>query len=45
VSYVPDERIEALFGRFPPLVTERAHAAGFVPDDNLPGLVRRALES
>lgn len=32
VSYAPDERIEALFGRFPPLATPAAEAAGFERD-------------
>jgi len=39
----PDARIEALFGRFPPLLTPRAQAAGFRPDSNLDTLVRQAL--
>jgi D-erythronate 2-dehydrogenase len=44
VSYVPDERIEALFGRFPPLATPAAEAAGFQRDASLDELVRRALD-
>jgi D-erythronate 2-dehydrogenase len=44
VSYVPDERIEALFGRFPPLTTTAAEAAGFLRDASLDVLVRRALD-
>lgn len=43
VRWLPDERIEALFGRFPPLVTSRAQAAGFRPDSDLDTLVRSAL--
>lgn len=43
VYWAPDARIEALFGRFPPLVTPRAQAAGFRPDTNLDSLVRNAL--
>ena len=42
VRYVPDERIEALFGRFPPLETAVAESAGFLHDDRLVDLVRRA---
>ena len=43
VSYAPDERIESLFGRFPPLQTPAADAAGFVNDGQLVRLVQRAL--
>ncbi|MES2886654.1 MAG: NAD-dependent epimerase/dehydratase family protein [Pseudomonadota bacterium] len=43
VRYAPDPRIEALFGTFPPLSTERADAAGFRSDPSLDVLVRRAL--
>ena len=43
VRWAPDARIEALFGRFPPLVTPRAEAAGFRPDRDLDTLVRQAL--
>lgn len=43
VHWAPDERIEALFGRFPPLVTARAEAAGFRADADLDSLVRQAL--
>ena len=43
VRYAPDERIEALFGRFPPLVTPAANAAGFCGDPSLDVLVRLAL--
>ena len=38
VHWAPDERIEALFGRFPPLVTPRAEAAGFRADAGLEAL-------
>jgi nucleoside-diphosphate-sugar epimerase len=44
VTWAPDERIESLFGRFPPLMTPAADAAGFRHDGDLPTLVRRALE-
>jgi D-erythronate 2-dehydrogenase len=43
VSFEPDERIESLFGRLPPLDTRAAEAAGFVRDADLSTLVRRAL--
>jgi hypothetical protein len=43
VRWAPDERIEVLFGRFPPLLTPRAQAAGFRPDHDLDTLVRQAL--
>jgi nucleoside-diphosphate-sugar epimerase len=43
VRWAPDERIEALFGRFPRLVTPRAEAAGFRADADLEALVRQAL--
>lgn len=43
VRWAPDERIEALFGRFPPLRTPRAEAAGFRADADLDALVRQAL--
>ena len=44
VGYQPDEHIESLFGRFPPLETPAAEAAGFRRDADLATLVRRALE-
>ena len=44
VRYVPYERIEALFGRFPPLQTPAADIAGFRHDATLTRLVQRALE-
>lgn len=43
VSFAPDERIEALFGRYPPLHTPAALAAGFRHDDNAALLVEAAL--
>ena len=42
VRWSPDERIEALFGRFPPLRTALADALGFRHDGDLPTLVRRS---
>jgi D-erythronate 2-dehydrogenase len=44
VRWAPDEHIEALFGRFPPLHTPIAEALGFRHDGDLPTLVRRAVE-
>ena len=44
VSWAPDPRIEALFGRFPPLHTPKAEALGFYRDRDLPTLVRRAVK-
>ena len=43
VQWAPDARIEALFGRFPPLRTPAAEAAGFAHDGSLVTLVQRAL--
>lgn len=45
VRYEPDERIESLFGRFPPLETPEAEYAGFLRDADLRELVRRSLDS
>lgn len=42
VQWAPEPRIEALFGRFPPLRTPRADAAGFAHDGDLAALVRSA---
>lgn len=42
VRYAPDERVETLFGRFPPLLTAAADTAGFLHDGRLVDLVRRA---
>ncbi|UUX95123.1 NAD-dependent epimerase/dehydratase family protein [Aquabacterium sp. J223] len=44
VRWQPDERIESLFGRFPPLRTPQALAAGFRADADLDALVRDAVE-
>lgn len=44
VTYAPQERLEALFGRFPPLDVPRASAAGFCSDPDLAALVRAALD-
>lgn len=43
VNWVPDERIESLFGRLPPIVTPAAERAGFRHDGDLPTLVRGSL--
>ena len=43
VRYAPDERVEALFARFPPLVTAAAEGAGFRRDASVDDLVRLAL--
>lgn len=45
VHFAPEPRIEALFGRFPPLRTPAADAAGLRHDGDLPTLCRRAIES
>lgn len=44
VRYQPDERIETLFGRFPPVETPEAEQAGFRRDADLRELVQRSLE-
>jgi nucleoside-diphosphate-sugar epimerase len=44
IRWAPDERIETLFGHYPPLATPAADAAGFRNDGDLPTLVRRAIE-
>ncbi|MGA2190194.1 MAG: NAD-dependent epimerase/dehydratase family protein [Steroidobacteraceae bacterium] len=44
VSYASNPALEANFGRYPPLATPAADAAGFAHDGNLAALVRRALE-
>jgi nucleoside-diphosphate-sugar epimerase len=44
VRWSPDEHIETLFGKFPPLRTTAAEGAGFVSDGDGDTLVRRALE-
>jgi len=43
VCYEPNPRIEALFGRFPPLRTEQAERVGFLRDEDVDTLVRKAL--
>jgi hypothetical protein len=43
VRFEPQERIESLFGRFPPLETLAAAALGFSSDIDLTVLVRRAI--
>ena len=43
VSYASNPALEANFGRYPPLFTPAADAAGFRHDGDLPTLVRRAL--
>jgi nucleoside-diphosphate-sugar epimerase len=45
VRWKPDERTEALFGRYPPLRTPAAEAAGFASDGDADTLARRALET
>lgn len=43
VRYEPNDRIETLFGCFPPLETAAADRVGFKHDGDLNNLVRRAL--
>jgi len=43
IRYAPDQRIESLFGRQPPLQTPAAQAAGFVHDGSVDALVARVL--
>jgi D-erythronate 2-dehydrogenase len=43
VTYGSNPALEANFGRYPPLVTPAAEAAGFAHDGDLASLVRRAL--
>jgi hypothetical protein len=43
VTYTSNPALEANFGRYPPLKTPAAEAAGFKHDGDLPTLVRRAL--
>lgn len=43
VTYSSNPALEANFGRYPPLKTPTAQAAGFKHDGDLPTLVRRAL--
>lgn len=44
VQFQPQERMEALFGRFPALDARAALAAGFASDGDLATLVRRAFD-
>ena len=44
IAYAPDPRIEAVFGRQPPLHTPQAQAAGFVHDGGVEALVARVLQ-
>jgi nucleoside-diphosphate-sugar epimerase len=43
IAFAPDEQLEALFGRFPPLRTPKARAAGFRHDGSAAALLRNAL--
>jgi nucleoside-diphosphate-sugar epimerase len=43
VRWSPEERIDRLFGRFPPIRTPIAEGLGFRHDGDLPTLVRRAV--
>jgi nucleoside-diphosphate-sugar epimerase len=43
IRYEPDERIEAQFGRYPPLSTLRADALGFLHDGSAEELVRNVI--
>ena len=45
VTYGSNPALEANFGRYPPLRTPAADAAGFAHDGDLPTLVQRALEA
>jgi nucleoside-diphosphate-sugar epimerase len=45
ISFAPDERIEALFGRLPPLHTPQALAAGFRHDKDADHLIVAALQA
>jgi D-erythronate 2-dehydrogenase len=45
VRWAPDEGIEALFGRYPPLHAAMAEAMGFAGDGDADTLARRALEA
>ncbi|PHR25359.1 MAG: epimerase [Hoeflea sp.] len=44
-SFEPDPKIEALFGRLPPLQTPRAEAAGFVQDEDANALVESVFRN
>jgi nucleoside-diphosphate-sugar epimerase len=43
IDYAPDEAIEQLFGRQPPLIDRRAVEGGFRHDGTIDGLITRAL--
>jgi naringenin degradation protein FdeJ len=45
VAYAPQERVQRLFGSYPPLLTPRAEALGFRHDGGADALVRRATAS
>jgi D-erythronate 2-dehydrogenase len=45
ISFKPDERIEALFGSYPELVTPREEALGFAHDGTSARLIKEALAS
>ena len=45
VRWKPEERIEALFGRYPPMHAALAEAAGFASDGDADTLARCALEA
>ncbi|MDH4566589.1 NAD-dependent epimerase/dehydratase family protein [Pseudomonas sp. BN414] len=45
VSYRPDDSLEALFGRYPPLRTPLARTLGFRHDGSAQALVRNALNA
>ena len=44
VTYEPDDRLEAVFGRYPPLDDRTARAAGFVDDGTAAALIGSALQ-
>ena len=43
VRWQPNEALEAAFGRYPPLLTPRAEAAGFRHDGSVDALLQRSL--
>jgi nucleoside-diphosphate-sugar epimerase len=45
VTYEPNEQLETVFGRFPPLDTCRSEALGFQHDGTLDALIDRVLAS
>jgi len=45
VTYEPDDALESIFGRLPPLETELADGMGFVRDNSLRDLVSRSLSA